>query len=882
LPQFEITECLGRGGMGVVYKARQKSLDRWVVIKILAPERLGEETFAARFAREAATLAKLTHPNIVTVHDYGETAGLFYIVMEYIDGVNLRDLLRDGKLEPQQALAIVPPICDALQYAHDKGIVHRDIKPENLLLDRDGRIKIADFGIAKLIEPVAAVYDRRTLEDEECQRRSQSAATIHAGTQGYSAPEQSTGTTDHRADIYALGVVLYEMLTGERPNKELVAPSKKVQIDVRLDEMVLRALDKNPELRYQTAGDFRTQVETIVSEMGSAAASADLPSKGMVTETDGGMRALPESRFSRTAIVGACWAVAGILHFLLPTLGYRMKSEFVPIMMSVLGLSAPFGTTMLGWIAVWQIRRSAGRLHGLWLAVFDGLFFPLLLLVAAVAVALGLLILELEIGSLKNVYVGGLALLGCSPLCWFIIRRVWRKVNMKAPEGAISQTTSAPPRLNRTYLAVAFGVLMLCILGTLIFLNNSTNQPPAKSRAIEPARVKFSFSHSEALVGGHELTLPTTIRLSRWFPNTGQPLSLTNNRQVLTRVRLLESKDAMVHAEAACSEDGINWETQMIPLSADAPKGKLRFKSGTEATVELFGPEIAGLSQAPTPIFGPVVERVVNEKKSTAVSNTITVGGGCEVEILGLLRDPRHSTQWFLPDGTPLASAPVEIVDLPDAIPADPKESIAPGNEILLCYRLTVSKPLESHGVGLQIKTVPLREPVGIKIRPKGNRAIVMHCVLRDPNLRTADLAVLATFDQEGWLPVGEFDLKETRDRLEGANVRFEPLRFDEARRTSTIQATSKVSMHEHGFRLAFHLKNGSTSYVSVWADSDASKNAGGFCFTREVGSPWGPEAAVITPNTIEKIVLERAKPVVGTIKNIHLRASASGDAAAE
>ena len=881
-PQFEITECLGRGGMGVVYKARQKSLDRWVVIKILAPERLGEETFAARFAREAATLAKLTHPNIVTVHDYGETAGLFYIVMEYIDGVNLRDLLRDGKLEPQQALAIVPPICDALQYAHDKGIVHRDIKPENLLLDRDGRIKIADFGIAKLIEPVAAVYDRRTLEDEECQRRSQSAATIHAGTHGYSAPEQSTGSADHRADIYALGVVLYEMLTGERPNKELVVPSKKVQIDVRLDEMVLRALDKNPELRYQTAGDFRTQVETIVSEMGSAAASADLPSKGMVTETDGGMRALPESRFSRTAIVGACWAVLGILHFLVPTLGYRMKSEFVPIIMSVLGLSAPFGTTILGWIAVWQIRRSAGRLHGLWLAVFDGLFFPLLLLVAAVAVALGLLILELEIGSLKNVYVGGLALLVCSPLCWFIIRRIWRKVNMKASGGEVSQATSAPRRFNRTYLAIAFGVLMLCILGTLIFLNNSTNQPPAKSRAIESARVKFGFSHSEALVGGHELTLPTTIRLSQWFPNTGQPLSLTNNRQVLTRVRLLESKDAMVHAEAACSEDGINWETQMIPLSADAPKGKLRFKSGTEATVELFGPAIAGLSQPQISGVGSVVERAVNEMESTAVSNKISVGGGCEVEILGLLRDPRHSTQWFLPDGTPLASAPVEIVDLPDAIPADPKESIAPGNEILLCYRLTVSKPLESHGVGLQIKTVPLREPVGIKIRPKGNRAIVMHYVLRDPNLRTADLAVLATFDQEGWLPVGEFDLKETRDRLEGANVRFEPLRFDEARRTSTIQATSKVSMHEHGFRLAFHLKNGSTSYVSVWADSDASKNAGGFCFTREVESPWGPEAAVITPTTIEKIVLEHAKPVVGTIKNIHLRASASGDAAAE
>ncbi len=247
-PQFEITSCLGRGGMGVVYKARQKSLNRWVAIKILRQDRVGEEKFAERFAREAQTLARLNHPNIVTVFDYGETAGLFYIVMEFVDGVNLRDLLRDGKLAPKQALAIVPPICEALQYAHDKGIVHRDIKPENLLLDRDGRIKIADFGIAALV----------------------GAGGEAAGTPPYMAPEQA-GTAaeiDHRADIYALGVVLYEMLTGERPTKDVVAPSRKVQLDVRIDEMVLKALDKTPELRYQTAGEFRRVVETLA---GSAA-----------------------------------------------------------------------------------------------------------------------------------------------------------------------------------------------------------------------------------------------------------------------------------------------------------------------------------------------------------------------------------------------------------------------------------------------------------------------------------------------------------------------------------------------------------------------------------------------------------------------------------
>jgi len=247
--QFEILECLGRGGMGVVYKARQKSLNRTVAIKILAPEREHDARFAERFAREAELLARLSHPHIVTIHDFGQTGGLFYLVMEYVDGVNLRELLRDGKIEPEQALAIVPPICDALQYAHDKGIVHRDIKPENLLLDRDGRVKIADFGIASLI----------------------GAENESAGTPTYMAPEQADASrkVDHRADIYALGVVLYEMLTGERPGKEVVAPSSRmrgIQIDVRLDEIVLRALEKEPGRRYQTVGEFRTVVDTVTGK----------------------------------------------------------------------------------------------------------------------------------------------------------------------------------------------------------------------------------------------------------------------------------------------------------------------------------------------------------------------------------------------------------------------------------------------------------------------------------------------------------------------------------------------------------------------------------------------------------------------------------------
>jgi serine/threonine protein kinase len=158
-PQLEILECLGRGGMGAVYKARQPRLDRLVALKILSPEKQGNQKFAERFEREARALAKLHHPNIVTVYDFGVVAGvpnpettlLPYLVMEFVDGLTLRQLLQSRKLSPPEALAIVPKICEALQYAHAQGIVHRDIKPENILMDNEGHLKIADFGIAKIL-----------------------------------------------------------------------------------------------------------------------------------------------------------------------------------------------------------------------------------------------------------------------------------------------------------------------------------------------------------------------------------------------------------------------------------------------------------------------------------------------------------------------------------------------------------------------------------------------------------------------------------------------------------------------------------------------------------------------------------------------------------
>ena len=273
-PQLEILECLGRGGMGVVYKARQKALGRMVALKILAPERSADPGFAERFTAEARMLASLNHPNIVTIHDFGESGGFYHLVMEYVDGVNLRQAMTAGRFTPEQALAIVPPVCEALQYAHDHGVVHRDIKPENLLLDQQGRVKVADFGIAKLLGSATAggpgTAGSTPTPAEAPPAGGSGPDTLGAsaaGTPQYMAPEQrARGPVDHRADIYSLGVVLYELLTGEPPKSSLEAPSRKIQVDVRLDEVVLRALAVAPELRFPTATEFRTRVEALTAQ----------------------------------------------------------------------------------------------------------------------------------------------------------------------------------------------------------------------------------------------------------------------------------------------------------------------------------------------------------------------------------------------------------------------------------------------------------------------------------------------------------------------------------------------------------------------------------------------------------------------------------------
>ncbi len=246
---YQVDRLIGRGAMGAVYHAVHSKLDREVAIKLLPAILAAQPDMVARFEREARALARLSHPNIVGLHDFGRTAsGHLYMVMEHVAGADLSRLIRSGNLAVAQALEIIGQVCDALQYAHGHGFVHRDIKPGNILVDTSGRVRIADFGLTKLLGAAPAVSGR-TL----------TGAAL--GTPEYTAPEQLRGgTVDHRADIYSLGVMLYEMLTGELPRGAWEMPSVLASADARLDEVVTRAMQTEPDKRYQHASEVKTAV----------------------------------------------------------------------------------------------------------------------------------------------------------------------------------------------------------------------------------------------------------------------------------------------------------------------------------------------------------------------------------------------------------------------------------------------------------------------------------------------------------------------------------------------------------------------------------------------------------------------------------------------
>jgi serine/threonine-protein kinase len=273
---YQIRALLGRGGMATVYRAFDPTFDREVAIKVLASELADNTRFRELFDKEAKVIASLDHPAIVPVHDYGEHEGLPYLVMRFMDGGSLADRLAAGPLDLREIVRIVAALAPALDKAHAKKVVHRDLKPGNILFDADGNPAIADFGIAMLIEAGS----------------SQAAEPI--GTPAYMSPEQATGSAalDRRSDIYSLGVMLYEMLTGARPyeSETTIVQARQHAVDPvphlrdaapglshKIDRIAARAMAKQPGDRYATAGELARELQRAAGAAGPAAAPADRP-----------------------------------------------------------------------------------------------------------------------------------------------------------------------------------------------------------------------------------------------------------------------------------------------------------------------------------------------------------------------------------------------------------------------------------------------------------------------------------------------------------------------------------------------------------------------------------------------------------------------------
>lgn len=260
--RYEIVKELGRGTMGVVYQAHDPQIDRMVALKVLRPDRVVSQDFVLRFLREAKAIGRISHPHIVTVYDVGQDHGTIYIAMEYLEGRPLSEVIKDRTVPVDETVRICIQVAEALGYAHRQGITHRDIKPSNIILTPDDRIKLTDFGIARIEDPDAAL---------------QTQAGDILGTPAYMAPEQVMGQkTDGRTDLYALGVITYEMVVGKRPfgggniaaifrsitHEPPENPMNMGSLDNRLlADLILKGLSKDPANRFQTGEAMATALK---------------------------------------------------------------------------------------------------------------------------------------------------------------------------------------------------------------------------------------------------------------------------------------------------------------------------------------------------------------------------------------------------------------------------------------------------------------------------------------------------------------------------------------------------------------------------------------------------------------------------------------------
>jgi tRNA A-37 threonylcarbamoyl transferase component Bud32 len=343
--RYELEEVVGQGGMSTVYKAHDSLLERNVALKVLHQEYNEDEDFVERFKREARSVAQLQHPNIVTVIDRGEEAGRQYIVFEFIDGENLKELVvRKGRLDLRDALEIALEVARGLAFAHDHGLVHRDVKPQNVLLNGDGRAKVTDFGIARSLDVDHGMTQTGTI----------------LGTSNYIAPEQASGQpVDAHTDVYSLGIVLYEMLTGELPfpgesfvavaMKHMQEPAPNVldvrgDVPLRVAELIDRALEKDPEQRFPTMDAFATEIEASLAEL-------DRGEDGAVTMVVPAAQRLQKQRHRKPisplplliGLLGAL-AIAAVIIGLLTLRGDNQKVPVgAPITIAGAGAYDPYG-----------------------------------------------------------------------------------------------------------------------------------------------------------------------------------------------------------------------------------------------------------------------------------------------------------------------------------------------------------------------------------------------------------------------------------------------------------------------------------------------------------------------------------------------------------
>ncbi len=468
-PELEILEVIGVGGMGAVYKARQPKLDRLVALKILSHDLAADPAFTERFNREARVLARLSHPNIVTVFDCGMAGPFAYLLMEFVDGVNLRQAMQTGRFKPAEALALVQDVCGALKFAHEKDILHRDIKPENILIDSRGQVKIADFGIAKLVGENEHGNVTLTLQ----------GAVL--GSPRYMAPEQfdSPGDVDQRADIYSLGVVLYEMLTGELPMGRFAPPSQKSAVDARIDEIVMRTLERERELRFQTIGEVKTRVEDVTNSGGPRPQANRAEPTGEA----------PSQETACFATASAVWTGISLLlgtvssAYVFMLLEMSKRSGIIPGALyliiavgSILTAVPAIRGAVLGSRAWKAIRESAGRKGGFTRATLAVLIWPaiLALLIAGVGIT-GLF--ERSIWD-KGL---GLLLVATGALGVVMIHRIY--------QWAKSSPTAASPRIHvRRFIGAAI-VVLVCLVTSLRFA-------PADSRWSK-SRASYAASSDE-------------------------------------------------------------------------------------------------------------------------------------------------------------------------------------------------------------------------------------------------------------------------------------------------------------------------------------------------------------------------------------------------